>query len=128
MHLSKKQKIWFATIGGVFLAINLGAMYFFGLIQLMNPEKALRSRKESDRFDGLVYIANKGIEGNRWQQVVINALKNDPSSDIREMAVITLRELGHDEESTQVLEHCLSTENDPIVKAAIQELLLQWEP
>ena len=128
MRFSGQQKFWSAWVGGAFLIVNLAWMYFFGFIQYMNPEKALRSEVESDRFDGLVYIANEGNEGRRWQSVVIETLSKDPSPDIREMAVITLRELGKSEESTQALENCLSTEKEPSVKEAINELLLQWNP
>jgi len=128
MRLSKQQKFWFNCVGIAFLVINLLLMYLFGLFQFMNPEKALQSGNESDRFDGLVYIANEGNEGRRWQSVVIETLSKDPSPDIREMAVITLRELGKSEESTQALENCLSTEKEPSVKEAINELLLQWNP
>ncbi len=127
MWFSRQQKYSFAVVGGIFLALNLAFLYFFGFIQYMNPKKALRSDVESDRFDALVYIANKGSEGTRWQSIVIEALSNDPSPDIREMAVITLRELGKDKESIQALEQCQATENKPSVKQAIQELLVQWQ-
>lgn len=127
MQFRRQQKYWFTVVGGTFLGLNLLVLYFFGFIQFMNPKKALKSNNESDRFDGLVYIAHKGSEGARWQSIVIETLSDDPSPDIREMAVITLRELGVNEESTRALEQCLAAESDPSVKQAILGLLDQWQ-
>ncbi|HAO65464.1 MAG TPA: hypothetical protein DCR17_02080 [Verrucomicrobiales bacterium] len=128
MRISRQQKLWTAWGGCALLIAMLAIAYFSGHIQFMNPANALRSQAEPDRFDGLIYIANKGTEGRRWQYLVIQTLSNDPSPDIREMAVITLRELGKDAESMKCLRKCLATEKEAIVKEAIKDLLWQWQP
>ncbi len=128
MRFSRKQKVAFTWIGALFLLANLVALYFFGFIDFMNPEKSLNSPNESDRFDALVYIANQGMEGSRWQSLVIDTLDNDPSPDIREMSVITLRELGETTAAKQALKKSLKTEKEPSVQSAIRQLIQQWEP
>ena len=128
MRISRQQKLWTAWGGCALLIAMLAITYFSGHIQFMNPANALRSQAEPDRFDGLIYIANKGTEGRRWQYLVIQTLSNDPSPDIREMEVITLRELGKDAESMKCLRKCLATEKEAIVKEAIKDLLWQWQP
>ena len=128
MRISRQQKFWIAGGGSALLMAMLALAYFSGYIQFMHPANALKSGAEPDRFDGLIYIANKGTEGRRWRYLVTETLSNDPSPDIREMAVITLRELGKDVESMKCLRKCLATEEEDIVKKAIEDLLWQWQP
>ena len=128
MRISWPQKFWIAWGGSVLLIAMLALAYFSGHIQFTNPANALRSGAEPDRFDSLIYIANQGTEGLRWHQLVMETLSNDPSPDIREMAVITLRELGKDAESIKCLKKRLATEEEDVVKAAIEDLLWQWQP
>jgi hypothetical protein len=128
MRISRQQKFWIAWGGSALMIAMLALAYFSGHIQFMNPANALRSGAEPDRFDSLIYIANKGTEGRRWQHLVIETLSNDSSPDVREMAVITLRELGKDAESINCLEKCLATEEEDTVKEAIKDLLWQWQP
>ena len=128
MRISRQQKFWITCGSSGLLIAMLALAYFSGYIQFMNPAKALKSGAGPERFDGLIYIANKGTEGRRWKHLVMETLSNDPSPDIREMAVITLRELGKDAESMKCLRKCLATEEEDVVKEAIEDLLWQWQP
>lgn len=120
----RKQQLLFRFVCVGFVGtITIALLYFFGWITFTNPETLLRSSSESDRFDALITIAEQGHEGSHWRSKVIKTLQTDPSPDIREMATITLRELGKSEASISALESCLLSETNTHVITAIQETI-----
>jgi len=110
-------------------SLILGAvtlLYFFGIITFTHPGKLLQSSAEPDRMDGLILVAEMGTNGSNWQSQILQILKTDPSPNVREMAVITLREMGSSPQAIEALHTLQQTEANASVQSAIKEILDQW--
>jgi nucleoside-diphosphate-sugar epimerase len=77
--------------------------------------------------DGLILIAEKGPEGGRWRDQVVNCLENEEDAHVREMAIITLRELGKSPDAVSSLREIFRREKDAEIRASLENLLFQWK-
>ena len=121
------------TIRHVTLLIALAftgvyGLWFFGFLSFARPTRLLASPSMQDRMDGLILIAEKGPEGAaRWRHEVVACLENEENVHVKEMAIIALRELGESPEAVDSLKKIFSLEQDPEVRALLEDLLFQWE-
>jgi hypothetical protein len=114
----------------VFLVLALSGVYglwFFGILSFANPSRLLASPRFQDRMDGLILIAEKGPEGGRWRDQVVNCLENEEDAHVREMAIITLRELGKSPDAVSSLREIFRREKDAEIRASLENLLFQWK-
>ena len=105
----------------------VGVLYFFGIVSFANIQRGLDSESVTKRLDALILVAERGAEGARWSDPVVRILQQDPSSDVREMAVIALREIGPSPRHIAGLQSALQTETEDTVRFSILELLDQWD-
>ncbi len=102
-------------------------LWFFGVLSVARPTRLLASPNMQDRMDGLILIAEKGPEGARWRHEVVACLETEENVHVKEMAIIALRELGESPEAVDSLKQIFHLEQDPEVRAALEDLLFQWE-
>ena len=102
-------------------------LWFFGVISFARPTRLLASTSMQDRMDGLILIAEKGPEGAWWRQEVVACLETEENVHVKEMAIIALRELGQSPEAVDSLKQIFRLEQDPEVRALLEDLLFQWE-
>ena len=102
-------------------------LWFFGILSFANPTRLLASPRMQDRMDGLILIAEKGPEGAGWRHEVISCLENEENVHVREMAIIALRELGESPEAVESLKEILHLEENPEIRASLEDLLFQWK-
>ena len=102
-------------------------LWFFGVLSFARPTRLLASPSMQDRMDGLILIAEKGPEGARWRHEVVACLETAENVHVKEMAIIALRELGESPEAVDSLRQIFHLEQDPEVRAALEDLLFQWE-
>ncbi|MGA0326245.1 MAG: HEAT repeat domain-containing protein [Limisphaerales bacterium] len=112
------------------LALVLTGIYglwFFGVLSFARPTRLLASPSMQDRMDGLILIAEKGPEGAGWRHEVVACLENEENVHVKEMAIIALRELGKSPEAVDSLKEISRLEQDPEIRALLEDLLFQWE-
>ena len=58
---------------------------------------------------------------------MVACLETEENVHVKEMAIIALRELGESPEAVDSLKKIFSLEQDPEVRALLEDLLFQWE-